>query len=165
MAKRRTKIPKPELQLKLVFVFLCVALACVLLQFNLLNSAIADVATKIPGEGLIISQKISEVLKKHLFIGISLLVPLTVSVGVLVTFRIAGPVFRFEEYLMKIADGGDPGPCIIRKGDELNDLCRAINAAVATLREQQQSAASDTAADDADADAKVEVMQGAELDD
>ncbi|MEM7164133.1 MAG: hypothetical protein AAF581_01640 [Planctomycetota bacterium] len=156
MAKRRSKIPKPELQLKLVFVFLCVALACVLLQFNLLNSAIADVATKIPGEGLIISQKISEVLKKHLFIGVALLVPLTVSVGVLVTFRIAGPVYRFEEYLKKIADGGDPGPLSIRKGDELGDLCHAINAAVATLREQRDAMHTDHAPE--------EVLQGADSD-
>ena len=154
MAKRRSKIPKPELQLKLVFVFLCVALACVLLQFNLLNSAIADVATKIPGEGLVISQKISEVLKKHLFIGVAMLVPLTVSVGVLVTFRIAGPIYRFEQYLKEVANGGNPGPCRVRKGDELSELCDAINAAVATLREK-------AAADDTEAQ---EVLQGAEHD-
>ena len=39
-----------------------------------------------------------------------------------------------REALQSIAQGEDVGPCRIRKGDELQELCRRINAAVDALR-------------------------------
>ena len=65
-----------------------------------------------------------------------------IAVGILVTFRVAGPVYRFEQHLGSLARGEDPGTCRIRKGDELQDLCASINAAVETLRGQGQGEAS-----------------------
>jgi hypothetical protein len=55
-------------------------------------------------------------------------------VGVLSTFRIAGPIYRFEQYLRQVVKGEAEGPCRIRDGDELWDLCDLINQATAPLR-------------------------------
>jgi hypothetical protein len=64
-----------------------------------------------------------------LLISLGVLLPLSFFVGVLVTFRVAGPLYRFERHLETIAAGQDPGVCRIRKGDELHDFCTTFNAA------------------------------------
>jgi signal peptidase II len=66
-----------------------------------------------------------------------MLLPLTIAVGILVTFRIAGPVYRFEQYLKSVLRGELTGPCRIRKGDEFHELCELLNQVVSTLREQR----------------------------
>ena len=66
----------------------------------------------------------------------SVLLPLMLVVGVLVTHRVAGPIYRFEQHLGAIARGEDPGVCRIRKTDELHDLCRIINEAVDAMKTQ-----------------------------
>jgi len=66
--------------------------------------------------------------------------------GILLTFRLAGPIYRFEQYLRSVARGEQIGPCKIRKGDELQFLCDAINDATEPLRMERvtpQEAAAD----------------------
>lgn len=131
---RAIKLIKPGLQLKLVTVFLSLALSCVLLQFTLLNVTLGELAMQLPGGGPAFASKVFSVLWKHLFLTVCLLTPLTLVVGILVTFRIAGPVYRFEKHLKAIAEGQDPGRCRIRKGDEFSELCDLINEATLALR-------------------------------
>ncbi|MEE8141464.1 MAG: hypothetical protein V3T77_00020 [Planctomycetota bacterium] len=137
--KRKKKLPKPALQLKIVMIFLCLGLSCVLLQFTMFSRTISEMALQVPGEGMSLSGKVFDILWRDLFIALALLIPLTVSVGIIVTFRIAGPVYRFESYLRSIAGGENPGPCSIRRGDELQELCTAINLAVDALRQQNET--------------------------
>ena len=61
--------------------------------------------------------------------------PLTFLVGVLTTFRIAGPVYRFEQFLAAVRRGERPSDFHLRKGDELTDLAALINEATGPLRE------------------------------
>ena len=74
-----------------------------------------------------------------LLVSFGMLLPLTIAVGILVTFRIAGPVYRFEKYLKQVIDGEEVGPCRIRDGDEFQELCELINQATAPLREARTS--------------------------
>ena len=60
--------------------------------------------------------------------------PLTFCVGVVVTFRFAGPIYRFEKYLKALARGEQVEECRIRKGDELQEFCKLLNEATAPLR-------------------------------
>jgi hypothetical protein len=69
-----------------------------------------------------------------LLVSFGMLLPLTIAVGILVTFRIAGPVYRFEKYLQQVIDGEAVGPCRIRNGDEFTELCDLINQATAVVR-------------------------------
>jgi signal peptidase II len=54
--------------------------------------------------------------------------------GILITHRIAGPIYKFERYLESIARGEEQGDCKLRKGDELHDLCERLNTAVRALK-------------------------------
>jgi hypothetical protein len=76
-----------------------------------------------------------EMLLGALGISLVLVVPLTFGVGILTTFKIAGPIYRFERYFEELARGEWNGPCKIRKGDALQDTCDKLNAAVQALRE------------------------------
>ena len=73
-------------------------------------------------------------------ISLAIVLPAVISVGILLTFRIAGPIYRFEEYLKAVARGENVGPCKIRKGDQLQPLCDAINAATDAAARAEESA-------------------------
>ena len=75
-----------------------------------------------------------EILLEVLAMSFAFLLPMMLCVGILSTFRIAGPVYRFEQYLKEVARGEVSDPCRIRDGDELWDLCDLINEATAPLR-------------------------------
>lgn len=71
-------------------------------------------------------------------IGLSVLVllPLTAALGVALTFRRAGPLYRMHVHLAQVAQGRANGPCRIREGDELQVLCDLLNDALAAERER-----------------------------
>ncbi len=133
--KRRSRLPKPKLQLKMILVFLAAGFFSVAFQFVITTTTLLEIVKESSSAEL--EREISYIGLKTLLLSVCLLIPLVVAVGTLVTFRVAGPIKRFEMYFRSIARGEDPGPCRIRKGDELQDLCEVINQAVATLREER----------------------------
>ena len=48
-------------------------------------------------------------------------------VGVITTFRIAGPLFRFQQFLESIERGEKPADCKIRRTDDLHEFCAVLN--------------------------------------
>jgi len=132
--KRRKKLIQPRLQIRLILAFLGVALLALMLQFILFASTIATLAADLPQEGEILIERIPGYTVAVLLISIGVLLPLTFFVGILTTFRVAGPLYRFEQHLKSIARGEDPGVCRIRNGDELQDFCRTFNAALDRIR-------------------------------
>lgn len=137
--KRKIKLIQPRLQLKLVFVFVGMAASAMLLQFILFTSAITDVATRLPSDGLVLVEEMPRLLYGTLLISFALFLPLMFFVGILVTFRFAGPVYRFKMYLGEVIRGEKPKDCRLRKGDELQDLCAVINQATEPLRRREES--------------------------
>jgi hypothetical protein len=85
-------------------------------------------------EGPLLLERIPSHTLWVLAVSFLVLMPLTFGVGVIVTFRVAGPLYRFDQHLKAIARGEDPGECRIRKDDELQDLCATLNAAIGVLR-------------------------------
>lgn len=132
--KRRIKLIQPRLQLKLTGWFLSVTAIGMLLQYMLFGFFLTELAIQLPGQGAYLVAQADKMLLQALGISFVLALPLTLAVGILVTFKVAGPVYRFEEHLKSIARGEDIGPCRIRKGDELQELCRRLNSAVDALR-------------------------------
>lgn len=66
-----------------------------------------------------------------MLVTLGLLVPVMTLVGILITHRIAGPAYRMRMHLEAIETTGEiPGPCKIRKGDELQELCSLLNQAI-----------------------------------
>lgn len=132
--QRRDRLVRPRLQLRLILAFLAVATMSLLLQFALFASVISTVAADLPQDGQILLERTSGLSVTILVISLGVLLPLCFFVGVLVTFRVAGPLYRFEKHLEAIARGDDPGPCRIRKGDDLQDFCATFNAALERMR-------------------------------
>ncbi|QDU65516.1 hypothetical protein [Engelhardtia mirabilis] len=133
--KRRIKLIQPKLQLRLTAIFGGVALTSLLLQFLLFMQMYSDLAMRLPNDALLVLSEMRGELMGVLAFSVLVLLPLTFSVGVLVTFRIAGPVYRLERYLEQVARGEKPADCALRQGDELQTLCKLVNEATRPLRE------------------------------
>lgn len=134
--KRRIKIIKPKFQLKLVGIFVGLSALSVLLQSVLLAHRLTQLSVEVPVGGQYVVDALPGLISEIIVFAFGLVLPLIFAVGVLITHRIAGPVYRFEQYLGAIARGEDVGECKIRNGDELVELCDLINKAVERLKSE-----------------------------
>lgn len=132
--KRRIKLIRPQLQLKLVGIFAGLTALALVLQFLVFMNAATRAAADLPNDGLLYLSRLNGVLLAVLAGSVLVVLPLTFWVGVLVTHRIAGPVYRFETYLDQVSRGEALEDCRLRQGDELQELCAKINLATAPLR-------------------------------
>ena len=135
--KRKTKLIQPRLQLKLVASFLGISALALLLQFLVFGMRLSQAASIMPDGGAYLTAYKSKLLLETLTFSFGLLLPLSFAVGILITFRIAGPVHRLEDHLRRIARGEEVGRCTLRKGDDLQSLCERVNEAVEYLREER----------------------------
>ena len=135
--RRRIKLIKPRFQLKLIGVFVGLSALGFLLQSLHVGLRLSELAASIPEGGSYVMAVVPQLPLEILTVSFGMLLPLTVAIGILVTFRIAGPVYRFEAYLKSVIEGKEMGPCRIREGDEFTELCELINQATAPLRQSQ----------------------------
>lgn len=144
--KRRIKLIQPSLQLKLIGTFMGVSALAMMLQFLLFTSSMSEVAAELPEDGALLLQAMQDTSWRIFLLTFGMLLPVTALVGVLVTFRWAGPIFRFKQHLSRIALGERPAHCKIRKGDELQEFCAVLNQAVDNLQglDQQEAPARST---------------------
>ena len=142
--RRRRRLVKPKVQLKLCLVFLCVGMSCILVQFVLWSVTIADLSTIHPEA----AETLVPALWRQLGICVALLVPLTLSVGILVTHTVVGPVYNFERYLEKLDRDGYSRPCKIRDGDEFGELCHFINVIAERFKDGSVGAATPQSAEE-----------------
>jgi hypothetical protein len=70
---------------------------------------------------------------------LTLLVVLIGVAGIIVTHRVAGPIFKMKMNLKAVADGHLRVPSPLRKGDELVDFFETYRSMVIALRERQES--------------------------
>ena len=137
MKHRRTiKLILPRLQFRLIAAFLGLAVLALLMQYILLMSVLSSAASELPHDGLLLLDGLGRLLGKIFVISALVILPLTLMVGILVTHRFAGPVYRFKIFLGQLIAGEKPADCKLRKGDELQDVCLLLNQATAPLREQ-----------------------------
>lgn len=139
--KRRKKLVKPRVQLRMVAVSLgCVALSALLVTL-LVGREVAALAHQLPSEGDILMGMLPGTLMRALLWALVLVTPTMVGAGILATFRFVGPAYRFERYLEGVLDGSESGPCRIRSGDELQELCDLITRVTEPVRERADGAA------------------------
>ena len=132
--RRRIKLIKPRLQLRLIGVFVGLSGLGFLMQSLHVGLRLSELAASAPEGGPYLMAVMPELPLEILAVSFGMLLPLTVAVGILVTFRIAGPVYRFEQYLKGVINGEEVGPCRLRKGDQLQDLCDLITQATEPVR-------------------------------
>lgn len=135
MQKRRKQIIDPRLQSKFTLAFVCVAGSCLLLQSVTVVLSLHALADRLPHDGPLVLGMVGRTLAYNLGLLFLLLVPLSVAVSTILTFRIAGPIYRFRKFLEAVAQGERPADCRIRTGDELQDFCELLNRATEPLRQ------------------------------
>jgi hypothetical protein len=56
-----------------------------------------------------------------------------IATGMVVSKKLAGPIYRLKTDLTKMAETGEVKPIVLRENDELMDVADAVNAALAKL--------------------------------
>ncbi|MFN0060461.1 MAG: hypothetical protein ACKVX7_18545 [Planctomycetota bacterium] len=135
MHRRKRKFIMPALQLWLCLSFLCTALASVFILYSLVMVSLTEATVAHPDNALAMVGFLRDSMWERLLIAIGILVGLTLTLGVLATFRLCGPIHRLEVHLARVAAGENPGPLAFRSNDVLQHLPALVNAALdATLR-------------------------------
>lgn len=134
--RRRIKLIKPGLQLKLTLIFVSFSALALLMQFVLFASSLTEVALELPHDGSYMVERMGSLLFETLVSSLAMFLPLIFAVGILTTFRFAGPLYRFEMFLGRVMRREYPEDCRIRDGDLLHDFCDLLNRATAPLRER-----------------------------
>lgn len=73
-----------------------------------------------------------------LLVRLLFLTPVVVLIGLFLSNRIAGPLYRIDRFLSKASGGNYNIEMELRKGDELHDLSERLNRLVARLRSQKE---------------------------
>lgn len=133
---RRQRIPLPQMQWRLVGAFTLLAGITLLVQYALFSSSLAGMVSDLPPGSSFAVTALPGRLVVILCISLGILLPLSAALGILTTFRWAGPLHRFHVHLRQVARGERPGPCRIREGDEFQELCALINSAVERARQE-----------------------------
>jgi hypothetical protein len=141
--KRRKKFVKPEIQWSWISMTLLTVAVSAIAQAMIVVYLLSRLATQIPNDGESVLTLMPQYIVLSLGLTVLFLTPLLVLVSVLVSFRIAGPLYRLETYLGQVAAGERPPDCRLRKGDKLQELCRLVNEATAPLRRHDQAEALD----------------------
>src|SRR5262249_34794179 len=58
--------------------------------------------------------------------------------GIIVTHRVAGPIYKMKKQLRELGDGNYRVPFPLRKGDELVDFFEEFRSMVTQLRQRQE---------------------------
>jgi len=132
--RRKKKLINPRLQLRLVVIFLCAAGLAVQVEAILLTLTLTRLSRTMTNGGSELLEHVPEFVRTNLVLTFLLLTPVMLGVGIVATFKIAGPLHNFEQFLRAVRDGRQVEPCQIRKGDELQSLCTLLNEVTAPLR-------------------------------
>ena len=133
--KRKKKLIKPKFQLKVAAACLGLAMMAVLTMMILLNEAILDFADKGWVDSAALQNEWTGVLLTKLGIALLIFAPMTLALGIILMHRVAGPIYRFEQFLGAVVRGEHPDVCRIRQGDELVEMCDLLNRFTQPLRD------------------------------
>ena len=132
--RRRQKLVKPGIQLRLAGVFAGLSVLALMVQWLLFSSILTNAANRMPVGGEYLLDLMPTLLLRSVLFSLGVVLPLTMMAGIQATFRLTGPIYRFESYLRGVLQKTQLGPCKIRDGDALNELCGLINEVTEPLR-------------------------------
>ena len=135
--RRKTVLTKKGLQLRVTRHFLLLmVLFSLFVGFEVFVSIWQVVSDTIP------NNSVALVRKQILFRMIVFAVPVAcviVACSVVLTHHIAGPLYRLEKKLQKLAKGEEVDYIQIRKNDELKGLTSTINDLIRSLKDKKNS--------------------------
>jgi hypothetical protein len=167
--RRRRKYIWPEIQLKIAFQMLFVALPVLFFYLVLLYDGAMSHDETLSQYDSSVFQAAYGVIINGFLISCLIAIPFALGIGVLSSFPFSGPIYRFNCYLSGLVTGRWDEPCRLRKGDNLQALNESVNAAVGHLTghirrqhellEQARRLLADPAAAFADADKSRELAE------
>lgn len=137
--KRSIKLIQPSLQLRLIGYFAGASLLSLGLQYLLFSQAMSSLASELPSDGVFVLERLPRVLGGVFLTSAALIFPVIAWIGLQTTFRFAGPLYRFERHLDDVVRGKESKPCKLRRGDQLQHLCRLINEASRLQRQANEA--------------------------
>ena len=125
---RKNKLSLPSLQLQLTGYFLGLVTFALIFQYVLVSStlskALLEEADVMERQELVASKTM-----EILWMSLGVILPITLVVGILTTFRVAGPISHFTAYLTAYCRGERPERIELRRADKLHGLADLINQA------------------------------------
>jgi len=134
--KRKQYLVSKKFQLKYVglimlLMFMTAALCSYVVYYTSLMLLGEKLANVYP-QGRLVA--IINTVNLRILFSILLISPLVFIIGIFLSHKIAGPIYRMERFLDAIAAGDIAQRLVLRKGDELMVLADAINRASDSLR-------------------------------
>jgi hypothetical protein len=136
MNRRKRQFVRSDLQIKIVLVTLFVASLVLLINFQLGLSMLLKISSQPSISAAGILDQMRNELAFTFLVSVAFTIPLSICVGLLYSFRFAGPIHRFKTYFTDLVPGRWDTRCTLRRGDELLDVCDAVNSGVGVLRER-----------------------------
>jgi hypothetical protein len=136
MIQRKKKFIKAKLQAYLIKHFLLGAFTIVMATASLWYFILARLAAELPNDSAMVLSHFPMLMLAAVGLSILFFTPVLVWLGVLVTFRVAGPIYRMEMFLRQIISGERADDCRLRKDDKLHDFCALLNEATRPLRKE-----------------------------
>jgi hypothetical protein len=133
---RKKKWINPELQLGLLVLIGAAAIVSVTVQAVVLARALGLLAESLPNDAALVSYQLPELIVRASVGTLMLLFPTLYFLGVGLTFRIFGPLYRFRAFIKGVLAGDQVEECRLREGDRLQDLCLLLNQATADRRRE-----------------------------
>lgn len=133
---RRIKLIQPSIQMQLIWGFGAVSVIAITCQALVFAAVMTRYASGLPEGGGYIVAGLPRAQLIALGASFLLIVPSLMVIGVRLTFRIAGPLYRMEQHLRSVAAGDAVELCAIRKEDELQEFCVLLNDALRAAEER-----------------------------
>jgi methyl-accepting chemotaxis protein len=118
--------------LLLVLMFVTALLCSYVVYYTMMISMGEKLANVYP-QGRLVS--IINAVNLRIMAGLIIIAPLVAVFGLLASHRIAGPMYRMEQYLKGVAAGDLSVRLTLRQGDEFVPIAEGINKALNTIKE------------------------------
>ncbi len=127
--KRKQYLVAKKFQLKyvgliLLLMFLTAALCSYVVYYTSMLMMGAKLANVYPQGRLLY---IVKAVNFRILLSVILVTPLVGVMGIFLSHRIAGPIYRMEKFLRNMADGDFSSRLVLRQNDELKNLADGIN--------------------------------------
>ncbi|MFT5284155.1 MAG: signal transduction histidine kinase [Planctomycetota bacterium] len=132
--RRTRKLINSPLQLKLSLWIVGVATLVMMIQFVFMAMAVSKIGPLLPNDSQVFFESFFEVMVRSFLASLAVALSVTFVAGVLLTHRIAGPLYRFTSFLNAVNRGDQPDECAVRKNDELKNFRELLNVTTEPLR-------------------------------
>jgi len=115
----------------LLLTFLTAALCSYVVYYTSMISFGEKLANIYP-QGRLVS--VINIINMRIVITMLLVTPLVALIGIYLSHKIAGPIFRMERFMSDMASGNLTGKLVLREGDELLTLADGINRLTESMK-------------------------------